>query len=469
MVPVRPLHSRELMFAFVRCKRLPTSAAIAAASSHALGSDRSARSRRREGYDGPRAITLIKNDKNQWDKPALVQPPKNGATELPYHVDYKTAYQRFLKANDARKAPNAHAAMHLIIGVSPEHFGKPDGTHEGHDYRSKKVQNLLIAAAKWAEEELGGVWAARYDLDEKGFGIVDVMCSPVRPHGKNGKPYVSIRKAQAELQEKYPGAAKGFGAMQSSWADYASQALGATFDRGIPKKLSGREHLIAEQYGEAMDAGRKRVSDLESQVAHMTKKIKDLTKKARELGDRVVELTLQRDRIAKRMKNTFKAVAGFRGRLTAWAVSRYRAASRPMFPPDPEHEELADEAIGLAAALVAATAEDTTIPTREHREHIRRDVHKKRRERGWDKDHPEAPLIQAWKKAMQTATEPMPYDQWRHELAHVSARKVKPDLRDLIRLARRLEKSLGTYMTRRERRRRQQAGEPDPGSGGIER
>ena len=197
------------VFAFVRCKRLPDLAAIAAASSHALGSDRSARSRRREGYDGPRALALIKG-KSGWERAAVIRPPKDGETpdKLPLHVDYPAAYQRHLDANNAKKAPNAHAAMHLIIGVSPEYFGKSDGTHQGHDIKSKKVVKLLATATHWAEAELGGVWAARYDLDERGFGVVDVMCSPIRPHGKNGQPTSASARRRPSCRKRIRGPQK---------------------------------------------------------------------------------------------------------------------------------------------------------------------------------------------------------------------------------------------------------------------
>ena len=74
----------------------------------------------------------------------LVRPPDEGETPdpLPYPVDYRSAYTRHLKRNQAHQAGNSHAAMHLIVGVSPEWFERPDGTHEGHDVRSEKVRKL---------------------------------------------------------------------------------------------------------------------------------------------------------------------------------------------------------------------------------------------------------------------------------------------------------------------------------------
>ena len=241
--------------------------------------------------------------------------------------------------------------------------------------------------------------------------------------------------------------------MQSSWADYATEALGSPFDRGVPKKLSGREHLIAEQYGEALDAGRKRVSALEKQI----KSMEGVLKRVRS----------ERDALKKRLDHVRRAMHRIGGRLTSWALSRYRAASRPTLPPDPEDEELAEEAVGLAVTLSVA-ADTADEPDDTIRARIKGRVRKKRLADGWADGHPEAPLIAAWEteiKGLADAEAPA-YESWRHELAHASARGVTADRRDLIRLARRVEKSIGQYLTRAERRRRQQAGESD---GGIER
>ena len=172
------------------------------------------------------------------------------------------------------------------------------------------------------------------------------------------------------------------------------------------------------------------------------------------------------------MEGTLKAVTALRGRLTSWAVSRYRAASRPMLPPDPEHEELAEEAVALATALTTTTDTDTsTLTEQHHRARIKKHIRKKRREGGWGTDDPEeAPLHDAWEGAMKrlAPSEHLDYPAWRLKLAHLPARRVTDEQRDLIRLARRVETSLGRYLTRAERRRRQQVGEDESG-GGIRR
>ena len=168
--------------------------------------------------------------------------------------------------------------------------------------------------------------------------------------------------------------------------------MGETFLRGKPKAETGREHLIAEQYGEAMDAGRAAVAALEAEANRLARTIK-------KLSATVKSLQAQRDRLTARLKKTVTAVSGIGERLTAWAVSRYRAASRPTVTPDPETDELADEATDLAAALLTVTT-DTDEPTERHRERIGRKVRKKRLASGWGRDDPEAPLHEAWEAAM---------------------------------------------------------------------
>ena len=466
-----------MRFAFVSCRPIRDSAFLVRAANHAMGRDESSKKRRRKGATGPRTRGLIRDPKGKWiDR--IIHPvghPKAGKRldGFPAVVDYPRAFKAHLRRNKAGVAKNAHLGLHMIAGVSPEYFdddeharepGDPNFKGSKHDPNAPAVRKLLKVATEWANAELGGAWAARYDVDEDGAAIVDVMCSPIRANKSSGKKWVSIRKAQNELKEKYPYAAKGYGAMQSSWADFASKALGEDFERGIPKKETGREHLIAEEYGAAMDDGRERVAEIEKQADVGKKRLQEIeeqlaraveTRKAMVAKQKSVMaaielLQAERERLEKGVKKMAKALLGLRNRLGAWALSRYRAASRPELPPDPEHEELAEEAVELAVELSSTAGSDT--PVERHREWVEKRVLSGRRGGGWGDDHPEAPLRTAW-AADESERE---YEDWRLELAHVSARGVDPDHRDLVRLARRVEKELGRYQTRAERRRRRQ-------------
>ena len=454
------------MFAFVRVEPLANTAAIHRAGKHAGGVERSARERRRDDCDGPRCLALIKGT-DTWEKARLLPAPGDNAPgKLPLHADYRAAYRRHLKAHGASKQGNANAALHLLVGVSPEYFDRPDGSHSGHDPNGRKVRHLLAAATDWADKEVGGAFAARYDLDERGYAVVDVLCAPIHTDGRSGKPVVSSNKAQAALRAKYPLASKATGAMQSSWADHATRVLGTPFDRGVPKAVTGREHVVAEEYGDALDEGRERIAELEAEIAERESRITALEERNKSLHEDVLALMKRAERMRKRMAGVVAGAAALRKRLVAWALSRYRAASRPDLPADPEHDELADETVGLAGALAAAVDPDTS--SADHHGRVRKELRRKRRKGGWDKPHPEAPLHSAWDAeitGLADADAPA-YEDWRHDLAHSSARGVTADRRDLIRLARRVERAAGTYVTRAERRRRQQEGESD---GGIER
>ena len=484
---LKTAYTQQMKFAFVSCRPIRNNADLVRAASHALGRDASSKERRRKGTTGPRTRGIIRNHrtkKGEWLDQTIYPPdhPKGSGTSLPPVVNYPSAFNAHLRRNQAAVPGNAHSGLHLIVGVSKEYFDDEDcGRRPGdrgykgsrHDPHAPAVRKLLKEAASWADNELGGVWAARYDVDEAGSSIVDVFCSPIRENKASGKKWVSIRKPQRELKQKYPYAARGYGAMQSSWADYATKALGEHFERGIPKKVTKREHLIAREYGEAMDAGRERVAsierkaeagkkrllEIEDQLMRAAEALKAMIAKQKTLMAAITRLQAERERIEKGVKKTAKAMRSLRDRLGSWALSRYRAASRPTLPPDPEHAELADDAIGLAAILSSAADEsDPPAPVVRHKEAIEKKIRAGRREQGWGEDHSEAPLHTAWAAEMKGkhASERLDYQAWRLELAHSSGRGVKGSRRDLIGLARRVEKETGRYVTRAERRRRSQ-------------
>lgn len=171
-------------------------------------------------------------------------------------ADYAAAYKIHKKemgVTSERKG--AAIGQHLLVGVSPEWLAE---TGDPRDLRNPRVKELIEEAKDWAESWMGegAVWAVRYDTDEKGSGVVDILASPVRTaHHKSGqsKPSISVRKANAELAEKH-GRPNAFQAMQDDWALWASQRLSERLQRGIPQKETGREHLTPEAYSAALSA-----------------------------------------------------------------------------------------------------------------------------------------------------------------------------------------------------------------------
>ena len=242
----------DRMFAFVRTYKPTKIAHIREAERHAKGINRSAQKRRRPDADA-RALAMYVMPNGRMSAPRAVHPdghPK--AKDVQPELDLEAAFKRHLKLHNAHLRKDAAIGFHLIVGVSPEYFENPA---DAHDPNSKAVHELLLAACDWADKDLGGVWHARYDVDEKGCGVVDVICSPLRTDRRTGRKWISTYQAQAKLAKRWR-QAYGYRAMQDAWAAFASQRLRRRFDRGTPARRSGRKHVLAEIYGEAVDEGK---------------------------------------------------------------------------------------------------------------------------------------------------------------------------------------------------------------------
>ena len=432
-------------------------------------------------------------------------------------------YDRYLKRHSVHRRRGTRAiAQHLIVGVSASYFDDPA---DRHDPESPAVRTLLRHATEWAETAIGGVIHARYDVDETGDSIVDVIAVPTRVDKRTGKRWISHAAPQRNLRAKWK-QQKGYAAYQDDWAAFVTERTGREFLRGIPKKDSGREHLVAEVYGEgqdeiarlkqenarlrnersamrkALDAGKARLGAVKGQLSKVLAQIAEARREraqaqreaeaARRNAEaaqqaaaearRAIENAMQeRDRALRErddarasLKNTGNRLArirrstgAFSRRLTAWTVGILRAASRPRLPPDPEPEgelSLAEEAQGIAATM--AHVSEPTAKTAEHARRIRKHVRDKLTHGGWEKSDPQAPLYALYEAEGSPTGDSSddPYFDWRLDLAHSSGRAravveraklsgyAPADLRDCLRLARRLERGEGRYLSRKERR-----------------
>lgn len=167
-------------------------------------------------------------------------------------ADYVTAFKEHKKRHAiTSERKGAALAQHLLVGVSPgwlEEAGDP------RDTANPRVQQLVAEAKAWAESWMGegAVWAVRYDTDEKGAGVVDILASPIRTqHHKTGKskPAISVRKANAELAEKHD-LPNAFQAMQTDWAEWSQSRLDPQLQRGRPKSETDREHVPPDVYAD---------------------------------------------------------------------------------------------------------------------------------------------------------------------------------------------------------------------------
>lgn len=147
--------------------------------------------------------------------------------------DYVDAFKEHKRETGAGERKNAALALELKVIISPEWFAE-DGA-DPHDWKNNpRIKQALSEAKKWAESwgGKGSVWASRYDMDEKGSGVVDIFMSPVREQRhKNGtsKLVISCRKAKEELlgteQAKDAEIKNSGAAMQSSWARWCQEKL----------------------------------------------------------------------------------------------------------------------------------------------------------------------------------------------------------------------------------------------------
>lgn len=173
-------------------------------------------------------------------------------------ADYARAF-KYHKSLHGVKSERKGAALglHLLVGVSPEWLA---GTGDPRDTANPRVQQLVAEAKAWAESWMGpgAVWAVRYDTDEFGAGVVDVLASPVRMNGAGTgkqKPQISVNKALQELHASHPGEKTSYAAMQTSWAEYAQARLDPALQRGNPD--ANRPHLPPDAFKAAAEQARR--------------------------------------------------------------------------------------------------------------------------------------------------------------------------------------------------------------------
>ena len=161
-----------MSFAFVNCKKLGSRGDIGAASIHARGLGKMCEARRREDPHVTNRCITINSSKKMHVHPI-------GSRSL----DLSKTFEEHITSSGAALRKGAYTALHMIVGVSPEWIADAGDVH---DPKNPRVQALLRETQAWGEKELGGVWHCRYDVDEKGSGIVDLICSPVRQNKRSG-------------------------------------------------------------------------------------------------------------------------------------------------------------------------------------------------------------------------------------------------------------------------------------------
>ena len=323
-------------FAFVRVSKLRSRNAIAAASRHARGDDVASQKRRRPDAT-LRAYGATMTPDGELTT-AMIRPRQAAGIG----TDYGAAFDNFRKVTGARHRKGTPVAMHMIVGVSPAFFGDSDP----HDPENPQVQELTRAAYTWAKRNLGGVWAVRYDVDEQGSGVVDVLCSPTveyAPGRHRGKPspWISVATALRKLAARYK-QRKSYSALQDSWAEHAAATLDPRIRRGQPKEITGRAHLSPEEYGESRDKHQRELAEGERKVkalkAEREQELRELDRQKADAQEKVAQEKHRHRQLTQAVEDALQ-----RARMKeAAALQKARAA-----------EDLHKEAKALATRLAA--------------------------------------------------------------------------------------------------------------------
>lgn len=221
--------------AAIRVNKLTSIAQLRGATLHAERADETSQARLRQGAEPGAALAWSKAPQSDRD----------------YLAAFKT-HKAELGAGERKGAP---LCLQALCVISPE-WVKAAG--DLHDPGNPRNRALFDQAKAWAESWAGkgSVFGARLDLDEAGGAVVDLMLAPVRD--SRGKPVISTQKALVELKAA-TGERNEYAALQTSWADWASQHLDARIERGTRRMITDRQHLTPETYGLVKDKAREEV------------------------------------------------------------------------------------------------------------------------------------------------------------------------------------------------------------------
>ncbi len=163
----------------------------------------------------------------------------------PPAADLVQLHERHLKRSGASLRKGAAVAMHLQLGISPGWFGD-----QLFDPGSDRVRKVTKLATQFVEKRLGGgVFAARFDVDEEsGGGVVDVFASPVHENARSGRKVVSCRKSVQALGKASGHAGKPLRGLQDLWHRECASKLDEAIERGAPVEETQAVHLGVDEY-----------------------------------------------------------------------------------------------------------------------------------------------------------------------------------------------------------------------------
>jgi hypothetical protein len=175
------------------------------------------------------------------------------------------AYRTAKEVLGAVEYGGAAVGLHLIIILSAPLIAERGDPHDADNPLNRK---LVSEGTAWAEAAFGegSVIASRLDLDEAGWGELDVIVVPARMtrmNARSSKVIISVNAALEEIRSQH-GDETSYGALQTSWALHAKAHIDSRIERGVPKEQTQRLHVSADVYrhvAEEMKAAQKEIQD----------------------------------------------------------------------------------------------------------------------------------------------------------------------------------------------------------------
>lgn len=273
-------------------------AKVVSMSRHAAGLDKASKGRRREGAGDARSIAMAWQPRD-GDRGALSRP---GIAMLGDDPMYGPLFAWWKQSQGVAQRKGAPVAMHCVCALTPEAI--PGARH---DPNNPAVRKFLQDCVAWAEREYGKdcVWAARYDVDEKGSAAADLMVSPHHAYriGKaQPRERIAIETALKDSRRRWK-QRTSFAAAQDSFNLHMREA-GWDVLRGRPVTETHRRHVTPEVHksaiGKELAECEKALDRREEAIAGTESALE--AKNARHRShwqERMAELDAKADKIAK--------------------------------------------------------------------------------------------------------------------------------------------------------------------------
>ena len=226
-------------------------------------------------------------------------------------LDLSAAFDRWQAANPnvSTFRKNSPVAAHWLCVVSPGWVAAGGDPHDPDT--NPRIRELMFAARGWAAAAgLGDVLQVRYDVDERGSALVDLVTVPTHVTPK-GRCLISVNKCLERVAAAHKRhATEAFKALQDSWSDHVRAHLDQEIQRGEAKATKGKDRLTPEEYGTA--------KDWEREMLRRERAVQARERKLDAAGAAVAQerATLERERQAAmgQVREVMAAAVGKRGR-----------------------------------------------------------------------------------------------------------------------------------------------------------